>query len=189
MTTDNALQATFDPLRTFAAAKACIVSYAPERGRWESGNTSAEIDALVLRCDTRDSFAGDGVMPQFHVDDDVAAQVELLAKKRPFETLSFNDALKRILPAAKLGRQKNQSAIDLDTLFGPRTNAGPKKAPSPSASEWVAKVPELRQKRQLTNWKAICQTLNIDPAGDSARRKLKAWVNENRPDWPAVPEV
>lgn len=162
---------------------------AGEAWRWVSGGTSAAIDALDRKCNTSVFFSGDSAMPQFHVEDDVAAQVELLAKKRPFETLSFNDALKRILPAAKLGLQKNQPAIDLETLFGPRTNVGPKKAPSPSASEWAAKVPELRQKRQLTNWKAICKALNIDPAGDSARRKLKAWVNENRPDWPAVPEV
>jgi len=36
-------------------------------------------------------------MQKFDVDDDLAALVESLAKKKPFENLSFNDALRRVL--------------------------------------------------------------------------------------------
>ena len=34
---NNALQVTFDPLPTFASAKAGIASNAPERRRWATG--------------------------------------------------------------------------------------------------------------------------------------------------------
>lgn len=121
-------------------------------------------------------------MPKYDVDDDVAALVERLAQKRPFEHLSFNDALKRILP--RLPDSPTRGS-DLHALFP----SGPKKAPSPSAVEWVAKIPELSKKGSLTNWTAICHHLGIRPEGDSARRKLKSWVAANRPSWPAVPEV
>ena len=36
-------------------------------------------------------------MPQFSVDEDIAALVERLAKPKPFENLSFNAALRRVL--------------------------------------------------------------------------------------------
>lgn len=36
MSSNNTLQVTFDPLPTFATAKAAIASNAPERGRWMS---------------------------------------------------------------------------------------------------------------------------------------------------------
>jgi hypothetical protein len=64
-----------------------------------------------------------------------------------------------------------------------------KKAPTPSAIEYTASVPELRGQRHLTTWKAICDALDIETLGDSARRKLAAWVKFNRPDWPRVPDV
>lgn len=123
-------------------------------------------------------------MPKFDVDEEVAALVERLADKRPFEHLSFNDALKRIL--AKLRDAPRAGAmIDLQAL-SPST---PKKAPSPSAVEWVAGVPDLSRKENLRTWTEVCKYLGIKPAGDSARRKLKTWVATNRPSWPPVPEV
>jgi hypothetical protein len=120
-------------------------------------------------------------MLQFSVDDDLAALVEKLAKPKPFENLTFNDALRRVL----LGGTELPVRAGVDALRNP----GVKKAVSPSASEWVATVPELKSKKGLTNWKAICVALKIDVAGDSARRKLKNWVKENRSSWPAVPDI
>ena len=38
-------------------------------------------------------------MPQFTVDEDLAALVGKLAKPKPFENLSFNAALRRVLQA------------------------------------------------------------------------------------------
>ena len=130
---------------------------------------------------------------QFDVDDDLAALVERLATKRPFENLSFNAALRRVLQPHLLPPAPNvDSHEDLEKLLGV-SMAGvrrePKKAPSPSAERWVQSVPELRSRRGLNTWKAICSSLKIETAGDSARRKLKNWVKINRPAWPQVPEI
>jgi hypothetical protein len=46
-------------------------------------------------------------MPQFNVDEDLAALVEKLAKPRPFEKLTFNAALRRVL----LGRLRFQTKM------------------------------------------------------------------------------
>ena len=121
-------------------------------------------------------------MQKFDVDDDLAALVERLAKKRPFESLSFNDALRRVL-------QPNLTAATPEAKRNEPTNYHGKKAPSPSASHWVEKVPELRAKAGLKDWKAVCVLLNIDIAGDSARRRLQKWVKVNRPAWPQVPDT
>lgn len=95
----------------------------------------------------------------------------------------------------KQTRRKPESATEarfsLEELLERATAtaaSSPKKAASPRASEWVSMVPELKQRQGLTSWKAICDYLEIDPEGDSARRTLKAWASINRPDWPAVPE-
>ena len=131
-------------------------------------------------------------MQPFDVDDDLAALVERLAKKRPFENLSFNAALRRVLQPHLLPPAPEEEPEDLDKLLGV-SMAGvrrePKKAPSPSAEQWVQSVPELRSRRGLNTWKAICNSLKIETAGDSARRKLKNWVKVNRPAWPPVPEI
>lgn len=131
-------------------------------------------------------------MPQFTVDEDLAALVEKLAKPRPFENLTFNAALRRVLLGKVAASNKDGQLDDLEVLLAEsmalRKNA-PKKTPSPSASEWAANVPELSAKKGLTSWKAICKSLRIETAGDSARRKLKNWVKINRPSWPSVPEI
>jgi len=131
-------------------------------------------------------------MPQFTVDDDLAALVEKLAKPKPFENLSFNAALRRVLQGhiqslTKAGRDEELEQLLAEAMA--TASVGPKKAPTPSPIDWVALVPELKARKGLTTWKAICDLLKIDTAGDSARRKLKNWVKANRPSWPAVPDV
>ena len=122
-------------------------------------------------------------MPQFTVDDDVAALVERLAKKKPFENLSFNDALRRILQGDDI------SAPLGDSVAAGSKKSEAKKAPTPSPEEWIATIPDLKGRKGLHTWKAICVLLKIDTAGDSARRRLKNWVKVNRPNWPAVPDI
>ncbi len=61
-------------------------------------------------------------------------------------------------------------------------------AATPSASAWRKVVPELADNNSLRTWQAICNYLGIEVGTDSARRRLKQWVNEHRPQWPDVPE-
>lgn len=131
-------------------------------------------------------------MQKFEVDDDLASLVERLAKKRPFEVLSFNDALRRVLQnrvGAHLSSRRQEGLDDPHAEYPTETKREPKKAPSPSPAEWIATVPELKARRGLTTWKAICDALRIDTAGDSARRKLKNWVKIHRAGWPAVLDI
>ena len=130
-------------------------------------------------------------MPQFLVDEDLAAMVEKLAKPKPFENLSFNNALRRVLMEYGPHEVSTPNAKLEELIARAREVASraPKKAPTPSVSAWVEGVPELRSRRELTSWVAICKHLNIDPAGDSARRKLTSWVEVNRPNWPVVPQI
>lgn len=134
-------------------------------------------------------------MSQYTVDDDLALRVEQLAKQKPFENMNFNDALHRIveeLEALKQEKSGKNNPLDVSKLKlpSPPTFAqAPKKAPSPEPSDWLAEVPELKNKPGLSTWKAICDYLAIETAGDSARRRLKKWVATNRPDWPVVPEL
>lgn len=131
-------------------------------------------------------------MTEYPVDDDLAALVEQLAKKKPFESLSFNTALRRVLQDHLTPRPKDKRNDDPNALFAEAMAAAaraPKKVPTPSAAQWLASVPELKSKKDLNTWKAICVLLKIDTAGDSARRKLKNWVKSNRPAWPAVPDI
>lgn len=128
-------------------------------------------------------------MPQFSVDEDIAALVERLAKPKPFENLSFNAALRRVLQE----HIKPKKADDeLEQLLAESLAAAKKeikKTPSPNPQQWAASVPELKGRKGLNTWKAVCVLLKIDTAGDSARRKLKNWVKANRPNWPSVPEI
>lgn len=62
------------------------------------------------------------------------------------------------------------------------------KTPSPSASKWRQRVPELAKFSKLHSWKAICDHLKIVVGGASARLKLKMWVREHKPNWPEVPD-
>ena len=123
-------------------------------------------------------------MPQFDVDEDLAALVERLAKPKPFENLSFSAALRRVL-------NEHIEHFDLEQLLTESMLARkePKKALSPNPQQWATSVPELRSEKHLNSWQAICNLLKIDTAGDSARRKLKNWVKANQPKWPLVPEI
>lgn len=147
-------------------------------------------------------------MTQFHVDDDLVALVWEKAKPRPFENLSFSEALRRVLamasdqPDAKVPASGKSKSISADELLA-ELDAWDKeqlenfqaqmkdkirlRAASPSPEEWVANVPELRSVAKLHTWKSICDHLKIKVGGDSARRKLDDWVKNNRPTWPAVP--
>lgn len=130
-------------------------------------------------------------MPQqFEIDDDVVELVQRLAKPKTFEP--FSAALRRLLQRGLDPAHKDAKNVELEELYADAMaakRASAKKAPSPSPSEWVASVPDLRTKRGLNTWKAICDLLKIDTAGDSARRKLKNWVKANRQSWPAVPDI
>lgn len=147
-------------------------------------------------------------MTQFHVDDDLVALVWEKAKPRPFENLSFSEALRRVLamssaqPESKVAVSNKSKPISADELLA-ELDAWDKdqlenfqaqmkdkirlRAASPSPEEWVAKVPELRSVAKLHTWKSICDHLKIKVGGDSARRKLDDWVKNNRPTWPSVP--
>lgn len=66
------------------------------------------------------------------------------------------------------------------------------KSPSPDAYNYASKVSELKHLtsgRPFLTWKEICEHLKIEIGGDSARRRLKKWVEENHRDWPKVPDV
>lgn len=126
-------------------------------------------------------------MLQYSVDKDLAALVEQLAKAhpeaKPFENLSFNAALRRVL-------ERHVDVLELlDAETAVQMKNAPKKIPSPSPHQWLASVPELKNKKGLTTWKSICDFLKIETGGDSARRKLNNWVKVNRPAWPSVPEL
>jgi hypothetical protein len=131
-------------------------------------------------------------MPQFEVDDDLAALVWQLAKPKPFENLTFGAALRRVLQGSTPAATAATTEDPLDALLreaAASLRSEPKKAPTPSPLEWVATVPELKNRKGLNTWKAICDLLKINTAGDSARRKLKNWVKLHRPMWPAVPDI
>lgn len=128
-------------------------------------------------------------MPQFTVDEDLAALVERLAKPKPFENLSFNAALRRVLQQHIKPKKADDELEQLLAESMALAKKTPKKAPSPSPEQWAASVPDLRGKKGLTTWRAICDLLKIETAGDSARRKLKNWVKANRHAWPSVPEL
>jgi hypothetical protein len=132
-------------------------------------------------------------MPQqFPVDDDLAALVWQLAKPKPFENLSFSAALRRVLQIEIDPTAKGTKHVDLEDLYAEAIAASRtkgKKTASPSPTEWVASVPDLKARKGLNTWKAICDVLKIDTAGDSARRRLKNWVKLNRPAWPSVPNI
>jgi len=124
-------------------------------------------------------------MPKFTVDEDLAALVERLAKPKPFENLSFNEALKRVLQQhMKVDEELEQLLAESMALVKQQ----PKKAPTPSPQQWAASIPDLKGKERLNTWRTICDLLKIETAGDSARRKLKNWVKANRPTWPPVPD-
>jgi hypothetical protein len=133
-------------------------------------------------------------MAMYEVDDELAFQVDRLAPRhKPFETLSFQEGLRRVLdqyvsksPAVDIPELARRVTVENAVAIA---RGVVKKAPTPSAIEYAASVPELKKQRHLTTWKAITDSLDIDTMGDSARRKLAAWVRVNKPDWAAVPDI
>ncbi len=130
-------------------------------------------------------------MATYDVDDELALVVERIARKKPFENLTFQDALWRVI---REHVQKDTTLENPDPLEGllseaRATIAHATKKPTPSVDRWVESVPELKKHRHLTTWKAVCDHLGVKPGFDSARRKLMKWVSVNKPDWPPVPDV
>ena len=128
-------------------------------------------------------------MPQFNVDEDIAALIEKLAKPKPFENLSFNSALRRVL---QWHINPEKTDPELEQLLAESIALAknpPKKVPSPSPQQWATSIPELKAENGLNTWKSICFLLKIETFGDSARRKLSNWVKANRPNWPSVPAI
>lgn len=155
-------------------------------------------------------------MRTFEIDDELVSLIWQLANPRPFENPSFNDALWRVIrnlstpietpngvegalavAGRVLGEQPSLASgvaggrlISLASLLDGGTGlAAGRRLPTPSAKSWVAEVPDLSRHRHLTTWKAICDHLDIETGFDSARRKLRQWVRDNKPDWPPVPDV
>ena len=62
------------------------------------------------------------------------------------------------------------------------------KTSSPSARGWIEKIPDLKGVGGLSSWRDVCDHLTIAVDGDSARRRLKIWVEQNQPNWEKVPE-
>lgn len=62
------------------------------------------------------------------------------------------------------------------------------KTSSPSARDWVEKIPDLKAVGGLSSWRDVCDYLTIAVDRDSARRRLKIWVEQNQPNWEKVPE-
>ena len=100
----------------------------------------------------------------------------------------FESRLKSLLKARSEEGQGNYSEDVGTRSQNDLGGYGGRKTPSPSASEWQRKVPELAKVSGLNTWKAICDHLKVEVAGDSARRRLKEWVTKHRPHWPEVPE-
>lgn len=63
------------------------------------------------------------------------------------------------------------------------------KSPTPSVSNWVMKIPELQGIGNIKSWADICSYFGLNVNGNSARRVLSKWVENNQPDWEPVPEV
>ncbi len=128
-------------------------------------------------------------MQQFEVEDELVELIWIRAQPKPFESLSFSDALRRVLNISQdkyFNQRPSLTEVQRPASWVPRST--PKKATSPSARKWASQVPELTKSGSFRDWTSICRHLKIDTAGDSARRKLKAWVSRNQPDWPKVPD-
>jgi hypothetical protein len=146
-------------------------------------------------------------MKSFTVEDDLVEMVWKRANPKPFENLSFSEALRRILgttqvekeliekktrlstPEEMLAELNAMSEEELEALKQKVKKVSAKRAPSPSPEAWVSSVPELHSISGLRKWKDICNHFGIDTGGDSPRRKLKNWVKSEHPGWPDVPDV
>jgi hypothetical protein len=132
-------------------------------------------------------------MRQFEIEDDVLALILRLAKPEPFESLS--SALRRLLtqvqdvPSSVARSLVVEQSLANEARQVMKASADRTRASSPDPQLWVSRVPELRSVPRLNSWQAICDHLGIDVGMDSARRKLREWVNKNRPDWVTVPDA
>jgi len=89
----------------------------------------------------------------------------------------------------KLERYREEVALQnkIREIITPIKTSNPStKTPTPSAYRWAITVPELST-QNFRSWKEICDHLNLDVSGDSARRVLKRWVMEKKSHWPSVP--
>jgi len=85
-------------------------------------------------------------------------------------------------PAITASKNTSLSSINI------ANNLQSRKTSSPSARDWVEKIPELRGIGGLNSWRDVCDHLTIAVDGDSARRRLKIWIEQNQPNWEKVPE-
>ena len=146
-------------------------------------------------------------MTNFPVDDDLLSMVWERAKPKPFENLTFSQALRRVLTATNEKISSPQQALPQPTateLIAAVANMNEdqlvglsqkiketrsQRAASPSPEDWASKIPALRGKSHIRSWKDICDHFEIQVDGDSGRRKLQNWVRKNHPEWPPVPDV
>ena len=149
-------------------------------------------------------------MKNFPVDEDLVALIWQMANPKPFENITFSEALRRVLdtmvaPSAALdtvSRRVWTAQELLDELIGMPMSEEEledahrkvkekraKRASSPKPTSWLLTVPELKDVKGLHTWKDVCDHLGISVAGDSGRRKVLDWVKTNRPKWPPVPDV
>lgn len=73
-----------------------------------------------------------------------------------------------------------------ENMSANRNQKSKKKASSPSPQKWASNIEKLSNKK-FNTWKSICEYLDITVGQDSARRVLKKWVKQNKPEWPEVP--
>ncbi len=146
-------------------------------------------------------------MNAFPVDDDLVALIWERAKPKPFENLTFSQALRKVLaiespennvlyrtnprPSAEemLAELANLDEDHLELLTQKIKETRSQRASSPSAEKWASQIPALRGRSDLRTWKDICDHFEIKVDGDSARRKLLNWVKKNHAEWPPVPDV
>jgi hypothetical protein len=132
-------------------------------------------------------------MQTFEVDDDLVALIWEKANPKPFEQLTFSSALRKVLtqpaPGLDLDSLNAMSDIDTDALLEELMKMKRERTKSPSVSTWIAQIPELNPIKEVKEWVRVCNYLGIDVGSDSARRKLAAWVKQNKKYWPPVPEL
>lgn len=102
-----------------------------------------------------------------------------LEKYNEYESQQFEDLVTPKLNYPYRGKPKR---------IQPNGGNKGQKSPSPSAYDWCRKVPELSKFSDRVKWTEICDYLNIEVGGNSARRALKDWIRENRRGWPTIPE-
>lgn len=146
-------------------------------------------------------------MTNFPVDEDLVSIIWERAKPKPFENLTFSQALRRVLtdsteknnsphqalaqptPMELLAAVANMNEDQLEGLSQKIKETRSQRASSPSPEQWASKIPALRGKSHIRSWKDLCDHFGIQVDGDSGRRKLQKWVSKNHPEWPPVPDV